>query len=169
MELMEGYVVRTIFTLIYLFFLELSLAQQVDVIKANQLFEMVENCDTNSNIQVYNFWATWCAPCIRELPQFETINEKYSNIDVTLISVDDVDLLASKVIPFLKKRGINSRVMLLDEVDFNDIIDRIDKNWSGAIPITLIVDCSKNKRYFYEKAFEENELDETIKEIINQL
>ena len=160
---------RTIFTLIYLFFSGLSFAQQVEVIRANRLFEIVENCEGNTNIQVYNFWATWCAPCIRELPQFETINEKYSNIDVTLISVDDVDLLESKVIPFLNKREINSRVMLLDEVDFNDIIDRIDKNWSGAIPITLIVDCSKNKRYFFEKAFEENELDETIKEILTQL
>lgn len=165
---MEGYTVRNICAILCFFFLQHSFAQQVDVIKANELFEIVENCERNTNIQVYNFWATWCAPCIRELPQFETVNERYSSVDVTLISVDDVDLLDRKVIPFVNKMEIKSRVVLLDEVDFNEIIDRIDKNWTGAIPITLIIDCSNHKKYFYEKAFEENELDETIKEIINQ-
>ena len=139
--------------------------QQVEVIKADQLFDMVENCPDQNKILLYNFWATWCAPCIRELPVLESVNASFSNVDVILISIDDVDLLNSKVIPFVDKKKIASKVVLLDETDFNDIINRIDDSWSGAIPASLIVDCRTKKRSFYEKEFDEEELKKVIIEI----
>ena len=156
--------------LIVLFFLfgtAIARGQSVKVIKSAELFEMIDQCNDKVSIQVYNFWATWCAPCIRELPHFESINNSLGNVDVTLISIDDIDLLENKVKPFLQKKNIKSKVALLNETDFNEIIPGIDKNWSGAIPATLIIDCRNGKQLFFEKEFKEGELKETINKIIN--
>jgi len=158
--------IRILFALIFLFEATISHSQHVEIIKADNLFQIVDQCNNSNKIHVYNFWATWCAPCIRELPQFESVNKSFSNVDVTLISIDDVDLLDKKVKPFLKKKELTSRVVLLDETDFNETITRIDKNWSGAIPATLIVDCRNGKRLFFEQEFRENELEKTIEKLI---
>ena len=162
-----GYIMRYIFVFICHLHVLMSFGQQVDVIKSEQLFQMVENCEHKDKIQVYHFWATWCAPCIREIPQFDSVNELNENVNVTLISLDDVYLLNKKVKPFILKKEIKSKVMLLDETDFNEIISRIDESWSGAIPATLIVDCRSGLRYFYEDEFTEDELKKTINNLID--
>jgi thiol-disulfide isomerase/thioredoxin len=128
---------------------------------------MLENCEYKDKIQIYNFWATWCAPCLREIPQFESVNLLNENVNVTLISLDDVDLLNKKVKPFILEKEIKSKVMLLDETDFNEIISRIDKSWSGAIPATLIIDCRSGLKFFYEHEFKEDELKKTINKLID--
>jgi len=163
----RGYKIHFIITAICAFQGLQLYGQQVEIIKSNQLFEMIDNCTENSNIHVFNFWATWCAPCIRELPQFDEITDLFGNVDVTLISIDDVDLLNNKVKPFILKRKIESKVVLLDETDFDRIINNIDKSWSGAIPATVIVDCENRTRYFYEQEFKDGELAKTLKTIIN--
>ena len=144
-----------------------SSGQQIEVIKADQLFHMIDQCPEKNKLHVYNFWATWCAPRVREIPHFESLNNSDRNVNVTLISIDDVDLLEKKVIPFVKRKEIKSNVVLLDETDFNEIIDKIDKSWSGAIPASLIVDCRSGKRLFYEKEFKAGELEKAIEMIIN--
>ena len=126
---------------------------------------MVEQCPDQSKIQLFNFCATWCAPCIRELPLLEAVNTSYSNVDVILISIDDVNLLNSKVVPFVNKKELASKVVLLDETDFNDIINRIDNSWSGAITASLIVDCRNKSRKFYEKEFKEEELKKILSDL----
>jgi len=141
-----------------------SYAQEVQVIKANQLYKMMDNCE--AELCVYNFWATWCAPCVREIPQFEKLSESDHNIQVKLISLDNVDDLYTSVKSFIKKRDIHSEVLLLDETDFNEIIPKVNSDWSGAIPATLIVDRN-GKRYFYEKEFKEGELNETLRNLYN--
>lgn len=146
-----------------------SSGQHIEIIKSKKLFKMVDQCGDKNKILVYNFWATWCAPCIREIPHLESINNSYGNVDVILISIDDVDLLNKKVIPFVKKMGIKSNVVLLDETDYNEIISRVDRDWSGAIPASLIVDCRSGTRLFYEKEFKEGELERIISEINNRL
>lgn len=71
--------------------------------------------DYPEKIQVINFWATWCKPCVDELPAFEKLKATYGDqIDVILISLDDVENLETKVNPFLEKHNIQSQVKLLD-------------------------------------------------------
>jgi len=151
--------------LIMFFMISLELpAQKVEVIKATQLYKMIDDCD--ADLCIFNFWATWCAACIRELPQFEKLSEFYSHVKVKLISLDDIDDLNTKVKQFLTKRNIHSEVLLLDETDFNEIIPRIDDSWSGAIPATLIVSRDGIK-HFYEKEFKEGELEQTTQKLNN--
>ncbi len=116
----------------------------------------------SDRVQVINFWATWCAPCIEELPAFESIGAEYSDdVDIILISLDGVEKLGSAVQPFLKKNKIRSQVKLLDDPYAAEWIPLVDPHWDGAIPVTLIK--SKNKSRFYNQTFTEAELEQEIK------
>jgi len=160
------YYSRYIFVLFCLLFYSNTSGQQAELIKAPELFHMLNKCLDNKNIEVYNFWATWCAPCIREIPQFESIDRLYEQVNVTLISLDDADELNNQVKKFIINRHLNSRVVLLDETDFNEIIPGVSEEWSGAIPATLIVDCRNGTKVFYEGEFKAHELKETIDRIV---
>ena len=104
-------------------------------------------------IQVINFWATWCAPCIKELPHFEKLREDFQerDVEVILVSLDFEDHLQRSVIPFVQRKELKSRVVLLTDPKANDWIDKVDSSWSGAIPAKLIY--GNGKRMFYEKEF----------------
>ena len=116
---------------------------------------------------VVNFWATWCKPCIEELPSFEKLNAKYSteNVEVVLVSLDFPSKAEELLIPFVEKRNLKSHVLLLDDTKMNTWIPKVDKEWSGAIPATVIF--NRDKRTFYEKSFNFNELEKELLGFIN--
>ena len=103
---------------------------------------------------VINFWATWCKPCVAELPYFEDLYEKKRNapLQMVLVSLDFPAQLETKLKPFIEKRGLKPPVIALTDVKFNDWINEVDPAWSGAIPATLIV--RGDKRVFLERSFE---------------
>ena len=101
----------------------------------------------DGKVHIINFWATWCKPCVEELPYFEMINSQYSNEDVTvtLVSLDMPSMVDGHVIPFVKKNQIKSDVILLDDPKQNRWIPKVDKDWSGAIPATIIINENNTK------------------------
>ncbi len=123
----------------------------VEVLNFKELEPLLHyNDDT---VYVINFWATWCIPCVKELPFFQEVHDTYSskNVKVVLVSLDFPEKLESKLIPFIKNRNLTPQVVLLDDPNENTWIPKIDESWSGAIPATLIY--SKNERTFYEQSF----------------
>ena len=139
-----------------------AFAQKVEVVKFHELDEIISSSE--ADIQLINFWATWCKPCIQEIPYFEAVGEKFKdeNVKVLLVSLDFIEDLETKVIPFVQKKALNSEVKLLDETDFNAFIDKVDPSWSGAIPATLLINNLNGKTAFFEKAFKQGELDQII-------
>ncbi|WP_071147599.1 TlpA disulfide reductase family protein [Bacteroides ihuae] len=123
-----------------------------------QLEPMLHPKADNDTTYIFNFWATYCIPCIKELPFFDQIGEKYASkkVKVVLISMDFKSKITSQVIPFIKKKNVQSHVVLLSDPDANSWIDKINPTWSGALPATLIV--KGNSREFYEKSFTYDEL-----------
>jgi thiol-disulfide isomerase/thioredoxin len=117
----------------------------------------------SGKIRIFNFWATWCAPCIREMPYFEKIHAEDEDIEVIFISMDD-GRKPERVMNFIEKRNIKSPVYLLDEVDFNSWIEKVDPEWSGAIPATLFIQPN-GERSFFEGELTYDEL----KSMISQL
>jgi len=111
---------------------------------------------------VINFWATWCLPCVKELPYFEQINKKYKNqnVKVILVSMDMPKKVETSLIPFVKKKKMQSEIIHLDDPDANSWIEKVDKNWSGSIPATVIY--SSKTRKFYERSFTLKELEKEI-------
>lgn len=135
-------------------------SQNVEVIKWNVLEKMIAL--ENDTTYIFNFWATWCKPCVNELPNFEKITGdfKVEKVKVYLVALDFKKDLNARVIPFVRKHKLQSTVLLLDEKDYDLWIDKVDKSWSGAIPATLIK--SKDKRIFLEKELTYNELKSNI-------
>jgi len=112
----------------------------------------------NDTTYVVNFWATWCVPCVEELPNFEKLNADYKDkkVKVILVSIDFPKMVESNLLPFIKKHELKSEVVHLNDPDANSWINKVDSTWSGAIPATVIY--KKDKRNFYEKSFTFEEL-----------
>lgn len=145
----------------------LCFAQQVQVVKFPALQKMM--AQKGDTTLVVNFWATWCGPCVAELPYFEALNARYAQhkVKVLLVNLDFVSELKKKVVPFITKRRMNSStVVLLDEPNYNSWIDKIDPNWSGALPFTVIINTAKNERKVFERAFTKAELENELKPFI---
>ena len=115
---------------------------------------------------VINFWATWCAPCIKELPHFEEANKelKDKNTEVILVSLDFPSQIESKLKPYLKKNKIKSKVILLDDSKMNTWVPKVYEYWDGGIPATLIVNSSNYN--FYPKSFKKEELFTEINKVL---
>ena len=149
-------------------FLALSIyqtkAQHIRVIKFAELQEIIHP-NSSSTIQIINFWATWCAPCVKELPLFEKLNaERGESIKITLINLDFADKL-DRVRAFADRKKMKAEILLLDEIDYNQWIDKVDKHWGGAIPATLVINPQNGKRKFIERELEEGELEKLIEEV----
>jgi thiol-disulfide isomerase/thioredoxin len=155
---------RRIAVIILTLWLQPAVAQEeATIIKFGTLKNIL---DTESNqIQIINFWATWCAPCVKELPLLEKLNsQKNLNVKITLVSLDFSEKV-DNVNAFIKRKNIRSEVLLLDEIDYNSWIDKVDKEWSGAIPATLIFNPKTKKRKFLEKGLKEGELENLIADL----
>lgn len=141
-------------------------AQQVALIKLPELQKRLSrNTDTT---YVINFWATWCAPCVKELPYFEQVNTTFAKqkVKVLLVSMDYASQLDKKVKPFVLKRGLKSEVVLLNETDPNSWMDKVDSKWSGALPFTLMINNGKQKRASFEKEFTQPELTAAVQQFL---
>jgi len=121
----------------------------------------------DDKVYVVNFWATWCKPCIKELPFFEELNTNYStqNVEVILVSLDFPHLYESKLKPFVIENKLSSKVIALDDVDMDTWIPKVSETWSGAIPATIIY--KNDNRKFYEKSFTYKELEEEVEQFLN--
>lgn len=126
-------------------------SQNVKLLNINQLNERIKN--GKDSTYVVNFWATWCAPCIKELPHFEKLGAEHKSekLAVLLVSLDFKSKLESNVIPFVKRKNLKNEVFLLNESSPQEFIDRIDPSWSGSIPATLFI--KNDKRKFVESEF----------------
>lgn len=123
--------------------------------------------EQHDSITVLNFWATWCKPCVAELPHFEKVRKELENraIRFIYISLDFPEEKEKRLDPFIRKKIPGSRVWLLTETDYNRWISRIDRDWSGSLPATLLFHHSTKKRIFADKELSEIKLKSLIQEI----
>ncbi|HEY0771654.1 MAG TPA: TlpA disulfide reductase family protein [Sphingobacteriaceae bacterium] len=140
-------------------------AQTPATIKLGDLQKLINK--KSDHVQVINFWATWCGPCIKELPYFEKVTaENRPDVKITLVSMDlDLNPDAEKVYKFVARKNLKSEVLLLDEKDPNSWINKIDKEWNGSLPATLIINQKTGQRKFVGKELHEGELEKLISEV----
>jgi thiol-disulfide isomerase/thioredoxin len=135
---------------IYLFCLP-SFAQDVPSIKAKALAQLYNQ--PNDSIYVINFWATFCKPCIEEIPYLQSIAAKYAaqKVQLLLISVDQKSVYRDQLKTFVNTHQITAPVLWLNETNADYFCPIIDKKWSGSIPATLFIKPSTGKRIFVEE------------------
>jgi len=115
---------------------------------------------SNDTLYLIDFWATWCKPCVEELAYIDELTELYADrkFKVILISMDFQSQVESKFIPFLEERKLKSTVWYLNEKKFGKFIPKVEKEWSGALPFTLIFRTEDNLKLWHEGIFEKEEL-----------
>jgi thiol-disulfide isomerase/thioredoxin len=134
--------------------------KKIQIVNYDQLEPYLHK--SNDTVYLVNFWATWCSPCLKELPAIQAAEQKYAGqkFKVLLVSLDMRNELKNRLEPFLKTKNIKSDVFLLNDPNQNRWINLVDSNWSGEIPFTLIY--GKNFRESYSHAFTSEELDSII-------
>lgn len=137
--------------------------------KVVKLIEIEKLLKTQSDkIQVINFWATWCGPCVKEMPLLEKVGQERGDIHITLVSLDfELDENPDKVFKFVERKQLKSDVLILDAPDINSWIDKIEKQWTGSLPATLVINTKTGKRAFAGKELREGELEELIESVKN--
>ncbi len=135
---------------------------QVELLSFKELTEKIA-ADT-SKLKIVNFWATWCVPCVAELPYFSKLDSAYrtQGIKVWLVSLDLPSQLKMKVIPFVKRRKITRPVILLNEANPNDWIDKVSSRWSGTIPATWFLDTHNQTIHFHVGEYSYEELEKLV-------
>lgn len=140
-----------VFALILLFSSISCFGQELQVLSFNDLSQLVNKKDGKT--RVVNFWATWCKPCIDELPAFMQAKKaaEYENIEFIFVSVD-FQSQNQKVKNKIKELHLEGTLVQLNEPG-NDWIDKMDTNWSGAIPYTMLI-LPNGKRVYHYDSFE---------------
>lgn len=123
----------------------------------------------NDTLYIANFWATWCKPCVEEMPYFEAANQKFGTQKVKLIFVS-LNAVKEKaaVEKFAAKNKIAAEVVLLDAGNPNVWINQLEPEWTGSIPATLFYKNGK-KVLFHEGELNQTQLDSIIQLKIKQL
>ena len=148
--------ILSIIGILFLFSCNNSSEDAIEVVDFEGMYSKIDL--SVDKTYVINFWATWCAPCVKELPYFEEVNNqsKDRNIEVILVSLDFPSQIESKLQPYLKKNKIKSKVILLDDSKMNTWVPKVSEQWDGGIPATLIV--NSHNYNFYPKPFKKDEL-----------
>ena len=143
---------KKLLIVLLLFFVPMfGFSQSAQPIFLTSLFKRIQQ--GNDSIYIVNFWATWCAPCVKELPDFDALQQNFKDqkLKIILINVDFKSALQTSLSTFLQQNKFKSEVFWLDETNQEQYINRVDSTWSGALPATLLI--SKKNRRFYEQPF----------------
>jgi thiol-disulfide isomerase/thioredoxin len=149
-----------------MFFMALGLKSiaQPKIVKLAELEKLLKT--SSDQIQVINFWATWCGPCVKEMPLIEKVGMERNDIRITLVSMDlELDENPDKVFRFVERKAIKSNVLILDASDPNSWIDKIEKQWNGSLPATIVINTKTGKRAFVGKELKEGELESLIESV----
>ena len=143
-----------------------GLAQTYKKISKAELITILKN--PSDKLHVINFWATWCGPCVTELPDFQkVVNESdKTKVDFLFVSLDFPSDAEKKLGPFLKNNNYTFPVALMTETDYNSWIDLVDSEWQGSIPATLFFNQKKQIHHFVPEPMDKNKLAKTIQTLL---
>jgi thiol-disulfide isomerase/thioredoxin len=141
-------------------------SQGVKKIKAVDLEKTIRESKTP---MIISFWATFCVPCVKEIPYFQKLVKKYAKDSVKLLLVSlDLQEDYPKIKPFAAKRNFTATINWLNETDADYFCPRIDSSWSGSIPATLFVNNKRGYRKFYEEQLPEEKFEKEIMAILGK-
>jgi thiol-disulfide isomerase/thioredoxin len=141
-------------------------SQEVKKVKVTELAKTIKE---SRRPLIISFWATYCAPCVEEIPWFQKLVKQHSkdSIQLLLVSLDLKDDFI-KIKPFAIKREFTAPIVWLDETNADYFCPKIDSSWSGGIPATLMINNKKGYRKFYEQQLTEERLEKEIMAILGK-
>jgi len=137
----------------------------IEVINTQQVRNVMKN--VSDNLRLVNVWATWCGPCVLELPDFITIDRMYRGREFEFITISADKLpKKDKALGFLKKIEASNTNYLYGGDSQYDLIEAIDENWQGALPYTVLIEPGGKIIYSEQGTIVPTELK---KKIVNKL
>ncbi len=157
---------KIILLFVFAFSLTSANAQEIKKWKVQDLEAAIKNADKPT---IINFWATFCKPCIEELPYFQATAKKYhgAGVRLILVSLDLPQAYPKKISAFAAKNKIKAPIVFLDETNADLFCPRVDPNWSGAIPASLFVNNKTGYKKFFEDQLSKEQVEKEIISMIN--
>ncbi len=154
-----------LFILLHIALAFTAFAQQINKAKIEDITAYIQK---TGHPLIINFWATWCKPCVEEIPLLQqTVQQnKSAKVELVLVSLDFPEAYPNDILDFIKKKNINATFFWLDETDADHFCPAIDKQWQGSIPATLIINSKNSYRKFFEKKISTKELDPAVKTML---
>lgn len=155
-----------IFLLFFIFLAAASVkAQQIPLWKINDLQSYIKNADS---VLVINFWATYCKPCLEEIPYYQAIINKHKDqkVKLLLLDLDTKEIYPAKIENFVKERNYSSQVVWLNENNINYYCPKVDKSWMGGIPSTLFINNKTGYKKFFEQQLKPEKFEIELKNAI---
>lgn len=137
-------------------------AQHYRSVNADQLMAQVTAKDTT---YIVNFWATWCGPCVKELPVFDTLQRNFKGkpVKILLVSFDFKEDYQQKLAAYVSKKKPLPEIVWFSETNADEFIPKIDNRWGGALPGTLVI--HRNHKWFHEGTVTVTEVTQAVTEI----
>jgi thiol-disulfide isomerase/thioredoxin len=142
-----------------------SFAQTIKKIKITDLEQTIAQSD---HPLIVNFWATFCVPCVKEIPYFQSTVAHYQGeqVELILVSLDLPDYYPAKIASFAKGRGFTARMVWLDETNADYFCPRVDPRWMGGIPSSLFINNKTHYRRFFDRQLTEPQVNLEIKKML---
>jgi thiol-disulfide isomerase/thioredoxin len=155
------------YILVFLLFFSINaMAQTIPAYKIADVVKYYEK--KNDGIYVINFWATFCKPCVEEIPYLISISKKYANdnVKLLLVSLDLPAFFPDRIATYAAKNNFDVPIVWLDETNADVFCPAIDSAWSGSIPATLIINNKTGYRNFYEEQIKPEAFEAELKKAI---
>lgn len=147
----------------------ISVASSAQEIKEMSIDELESYIGSREGSAVINFWATWCAPCIEEMPWFNKIVPEYrgDKNELIFVSLDSKRAYPEQIKTMINKHQLKATFIWLNETNADIFCPRIDAKWGGSIPATLLVNHKNNYRKFIEDQISPTELRKQLRALNN--
>ena len=144
-----------------------SYSQQVKKVKIGEIEALMEASD---HPLVISFWATWCLPCIHEIPYLQETTKKYAdqNVELVLVSLDFKESFPAAIESFVKKKHYQATFYWLNETNADQFCPRIDPKWDGSIPATLFINKKSGYRKFYDRQVTPLQAEAELKALVKE-
>ncbi len=153
--------IRIFFIALMFFSYAQTNAQEIPKWKLTDLQAAMKNAEKPT---IFNFWATFCKPCIEEMPYFQELVKKYDSagVQLILVNLDVQQAYPAKIKKFATKQNITAPIVFLDETNADLFCPAVDSSWSGAIPASLFVNNKTGYRKFFEEQLSKPQLEKEI-------
>ena len=157
---------KAIFVIAFLFLAATIYSQQIRSVKVTELEKIIKE---SKKPLVIDFWATFCVPCLQEIPYFQEITEKYRSqeVSILLVSLDLKEYYPDSIIATVKKHKISQPVVWLNETNADYFCPKIDTTWTGGMPSSLFVNNATGYHKFFEEPLSKEKLEDEVRVMVS--
>lgn len=119
---------------------ELLAPKTVEPISAAEFRQLLAH--HKGKVVLVNLWATWCAPCLKELPELAKLQEQYRDkgLQVLAVTLDEPDILETRVKRIWRERAASLPAYLQTEASSDKFVSVIDPAWAEIMPTNYVLD-----------------------------